>query len=105
MFGLACNFFTLPSKKKMLKIAAETLAVAVCIETTLEILFSSSETELLPEIIIPYMPFFIGLMAGIQSDLLLEGTELKENAKRLATWIEKKLTIINKKENLLSIMP
>ncbi len=91
MFGRRFNFFSMPSKEKLFNFLAQLLATAVCVETTTEITLAAAEGGLVPAAIIPYVPIIIGIMAGIQSDLLLEGNELQANAARLSVWINEKL--------------
>ena len=90
MFSYNCRFFSLPSKEQLFKVLAEGLAMVVCIETATEITLAASGGGLLPSVLVPYLPILAGIMAGIQSDLLLEGNELKANAKRFCNWLSQK---------------
>lgn len=91
MFGHQNNFFSFPQIAKTSKRLANFLALAVCVETTVEVMLAVSEGGLMPAILIPYVPIAIGVLTGIQSDLLLEGNELKANAKRFSNWFDTKL--------------
>lgn len=81
---------TIFKMKIIAKRLAELLAFAVCVETTVEIALAAAESELLPTVVIPYFPILMGVMTGIQSDLLLEGNELKANAERLRHWFSER---------------
>lgn len=67
---------------------AHLIMLIACFEMLNEYYFTASEVGIIPEIVIPYVPYFLSYFTAVGAGLLFKGKELIANSERLTKWYE-----------------